>query len=350
MAGYLWHAQISRLDGKPSMHPSRSALRGRLAAASALVLACGVSVLLPAPAQASSMLGQAGISVGSDSAGGTCTGTASDTRSFSFSTNATKSASRSLSGTVTDSGDAGDVTTWSTSGQMSLTSRTGDAPSFTTSGKVAAAVDAQQNDASDCNVTAQASAQAVGLLDLDSSGWINVSLDHPAGTLGYVIVINAATLQVIHQGLDSESYDASVWVNAGSYQVQMAVIAQVDDDSATTTPRTGGGSFSGSATYALPGAATGAAAGSGKAFLNLGKGVNCSDRQVVGIFTRKASALRSATFSVNGKKQRSVTTPSAGQAVVLKAGSATSSTTVKVVMRTKRNKTVSVSRSYLACK
>jgi hypothetical protein len=330
------------------MHPSRSALRRRLAAVTAVALASGASVLLPAPVQANSLVGQLVVQASSSSASGTCSGTGNAVKQATIASSGTLSRSVLAGGTVTDSGDAADVSTWSSSASMTTVTQTG-VPSLSVSGKISASVDAQQDDASDCNVTGSAVAAAVGILDLDSSGWISIDLSHSDGTIGVFVLTDMATMQVVHQGLDQETRTSTIWVGAGSYQVQVGAQVFVDDRSTSSPPRTVNGTVSGTVRYLPSGAAAAAQSGSGSRHLKLGNGVNCTDRQVLGIFSGKARALRTATFLVNGKKQRTVKNPSPGSAVVLRAASPTSRTSVKALLVTKKGKKLSVSRSYLAC-
>ena len=331
------------------MRPPRSALRTTLAVVTALVLASGTAVLLPAPAQADSLVGQAEVIAGSSSTGGTCTGTDEDTKQVNFLASATRKSSVSLDGLVTDGGDAGDVTSWAARASMKVTSRSGGSnPSLALTGKVLASVDADQGDASGCAVQSSTVVTGIGLMKLDSSGWLTMSLAHPAGTTGVVVVTDEQTMQIIYQDSGQESFHGSVWTGAGTYLVQTVVQGTADDDSTTTAPPTVSGRVGASVAYLPAGASRAKASGPGKAYVALGDSVNCTDRQVLGVFTKKANAVRSATFLVNGKKQRTVGDPSAGEAVVLKTGSATSATTVKVVLQTPTKK-VTVSRSYLAC-
>ena len=326
----------------------RPSLRGPLAAVTALVVASGTAVLLPAPAQADSLIGQAEVIAGSSSTGGTCTGTGDAGDTIDITGSGTQQKSVSANGTVTDGGDAADDTAWASSASLKVTARTGANPSLSLKGTVAGSVDAAQGDASDCDVEASAGFTTLGLMDLDSSGWLAVSVAHPAATVGLVMITDAATMQVIYEGFNKEALHASIWTGAGTYQIQLVVQGDADDDSATPTPSSFSGPATASVAYRRSGAASAAAKGPGKAYVALGNGLNCTDRQVLGVFTKKANAVRSATFLVNGKKQRTVGDPSAGEAVVLKTGSATSATTVKVVLQTPTKK-VTVSRSYLAC-
>ena len=332
------------------MHPSRSASRGRLAATSAVALACGAATLLPAPAQASTLIGQVYAAAGSNSAGGTCSGTGEDSQQASITSSGTKSRSVSVNGTVTDSSDAADTSTWSASSKMTVTSQTSGSPSMVASGKLAAAVNAAQGDASDCNVTAQSAMEGIGFLNLDVSGWINMSVSHPAATTAVVAITDMSTMQVIYEGLDQETYSSTVWVGSGQYQVAIIAQANADDDSTTpTVPKSVSGTVTARIAYSSTGAAKATQSGTGASYLKLGNGVNCTDHQVLGIFSRKAKGLRSATFTVNGKKQRTIKSPSPGSAVVLKTGSSTSDASVKVALVTKQGKKLSTSRSYLAC-
>ncbi len=80
--------------------------RRPLAAATALVLATGTALaLLPAPAQADSLIGQAQLYAAS-SAVGACIGTDSDSDTLDIMSSGSQQKSVSAAGTVTDGGDA----------------------------------------------------------------------------------------------------------------------------------------------------------------------------------------------------------------------------------------------------
>ncbi|WP_395690165.1 hypothetical protein [Nocardioides sp.] len=338
------------------MRTSETSSVRRKAVVVAAALAAGVGLtLVAAPAQAATALsGTAGAFVGTNNAGGTCSNAGGDdaqsTTAFS-SNGAVRTRSVASSGTITDSGDAGDVTTWSASAKMTLRAgQTSSTSSLSVSAALKARVTSAQGSMTGCDPSASAGAQVIGVLSLAHAGWVQIDATVPRGAQFVAAVIPLSdSLPVQTVQYSAAVYHSRLWFDSGQYVVQVVAQVEADTDPATVGSTAVNGTLTASLKALPGGAATGAAAGPGRAYVALPGGVGCVDGTVAVPFTGKAGKAASATFYVNGKKRATVSSPRPGTAVILRGVGATSETTVRAVVKPRTGKAVSVSRSYLAC-
>ena len=338
------------------MRTSRtSSVRRKAVVLAAAVAAASGLTLVAAPAQAATALsGTAGALVGTNNAGGTCSNTGGDDADdiSGFTSNgSTRTHSVASNGTITDSGDAGDVTTWSASAKTTTrAAQTSSTASLSVTAVLKARVTSAQGSMTGCAPSASAGAQVFGLLSLAHPGWVQIDATVPRGAQFVAVVVPLSqSLPVQTIQYNAATYHSRLWFDSGQYIVQVVAQVQADTDPATVGSTSVNGTLTASLKALPGGAATGAAAGPGRAYVTLPGGVGCVDGTVAVPFTGKAGKVASATFYVNGKKRAAVSGPRPGTAVILRGVSATSDAAVRAVVKPRTGKAVSVTRSYLAC-
>lgn len=332
----------------------RSTPRLRTALGLVVLTAAAALAVVPAPAAvATSIDGYAGVSAGVSNAGGTCSATSGDSDETVFaSDNSPVSMEASDDGTVTDSGDAGDITDWEASGEQTVRSKSGPgaALGFTASARIEASVDAAQGEDSECSASANVEAGGEALVDVPTAGWLTLKAKAPAGMIVELMVMDDDSTQQFQYGeYGPADHQARMFLDAGQHYLswQFTVYTDSDPDSLDRESVSGTGTLS--ATFGLPGAAVGPTTGSGKAQVAMAGGVNCVDRSAVVTFTKKAKGAASASFSVSGKKKGTVKKPSPGTSYVVKGLNPTTNAIVKVTLKPAKGKPKTATRTYLAC-
>lgn len=342
-----------------SSNRARHLHRTGAAAVTALALA-GVT-LVPAPAQATGIVGAFGASTSFSSAGGTCSEVSGTDTSDSFSSDGkTVSKTASGGGTVVDSGDATDTAAVAASAKATFraTESGGSLATLSFAAVLSASVIAEQGAASSCAARAGAGAGAEALITVVDGGWLTVTVDKPAGTeASFQLIGSMSSSGVIVSAEDDElATTSTVWLDGGQYM--MGVSGNADTGlPGSGSPSSLAGTVKVSASFLDGGTAAAKAAGKGAKYVSFPGSRNCNDKTVAVTFTGKAKGLAKATFYVNGKKKAAIADPPAKVSVILPKLVNDQAVTVKAVLvpdkkskkGKKKPKPVTVSRSYLAC-
>jgi hypothetical protein len=235
--------------------------------------------------------------------------------------------------------------------------------SMTVTASAAASATPHGTGTNPCAARADGSAQALLGIRLTQPGFLLYTVK---GTVkGYGAVVAGVEDGLLNSPPDGAIGGAGLTGQGEAFapaQESLELVAGVSVSAYQNTslgPRTAQGSGTISMRYVRLGAAKAAPSGMGKAYALLPAFVDCGNREVPVVFTRravsgaKAIALYRVTATVSGgtstKLVKTIKKPQAGFAALVGGVSATADTTIRAVVTPKKGKKVTVTRSYVPC-
>lgn len=319
-------------------------------------VAAGIALagLHAVPAQADQSLASALYGLGFSFSGSGCTNTSSTGPSSVYADGGrsgqwvTKNATRTNTVVAADPADS-TTTTAVVKSQTRRVVKGGQATSLESKGTLSATVAGPE--ASACTADTEASAQLVAYYQTSYPTWIVTSITNKSNQPVTYMDVNydiTASIPNQNQMLGANASRTSTTLVRGGTTGYQAL--QLGVDASTGGPVSIKTTYTASIKLFRVGEAVGGPTGSGKAYAVPATYIACSNKSLTVPFTGKAGALKSAVFTVNGKKKAAVTGPfGKGLAVSLAGLNPTAKSTVKGTLTLKTGKKVTVSRSYMPC-
>lgn len=257
------------------------------------------------------------------------------------------------SGTITDPADPADRTTMSANAvaRIRATAVSDSFRSWDVEASVTVSKAADQGFDSNCSAWISADTQSVTGIVTREAGWFTITVDsrQPTNDFGSV------TLSANRQGGDRAAviYSNSGPVTARVYRPAGAYFLGHDIDLVATANGTETGSLSGSVRFTPAGSADGRAAGPARRLVTLPDSISCATGRADLRLTKKAKALkgvRSVVVTGTGAKKAKVAKPKPGRKIALKSLDLGRPVTVEATFTTRKGRTLSVERTYVACR